>query len=437
MIPTATLPTVVLACLIAGCSPSQQSGASDAPGAPRATERVTPYADALDDAARAVAKAEERARTDPAWIPQEALALAYLDRAQLTGDFADYVASDRALEQAVARAGKPGPCFAAARIHAALHRLQRATAAVADCAGRIQIGAGERAELEGIDADVAFYQGRYDDALRGYRAALALGESVAGLARLSQYYARTGAPFEAAALLDRAERIYHGDSARPLAWIALQRGLLELDAGRWDDALAHYLRAERLMPGWWLAQEHAAEIHALRGDLDSALTRYQDVVRRTGHPEYMDAIARILLEQRQPAAAAEWVNRARAIYREQLKALPEAAAGHAIGHFLAFEPLAADELLAIARQDLAARPGAEARMHLAQAYLRLGRGADAAAALRPVLDSPWRTAKLYALSAQVFAATRDAPAAARAEAQAIALNPRALRMYSTPPAGNS
>src|SRR6185503_1437990 len=112
-------------------------------------------------------------------------------------------------------------------------------------------------------------------------------------------------------------------------------------------------------PGWWLADEHIAEVHALRGDFDDALARYQDIVQRTGAPEYMDAIARILLEQHQPGAAAEWTGRARTIYRERLALLPEAAAGHAIDHFLQFEPLERDELLAIARQDVIARPGAE------------------------------------------------------------------------------
>ena len=433
-----TLPTVALACLIAGCSRSPPSGASDAPSAAPAAP-ATPYADALADSAGAVRSAEERAVADPlGWIPQETLALAYLDRAQLTGSYGDYAAADRALRLAMERAGKPGPCLAAARVHAALHRLRKAAAAVAECAGQIPMGASQRAELEGIAADVAFHEGRYADALRGYRAALQLDESVAGLARLSRYHARTGAPVEAAALLDRAERIYHGPSAWTLAWLALQRGVLALDAGRWDDALAHYLRAARLMPGWWLADEHIAEIHALRGELGVALTRYEDIVARTGAPEYMDAVARILLAQRRPAEAAEWVGRARAIYRQRLEALPEAAAGHAIDHFLQFEPLEGNELLAIARRDLDARPGAEAHMRLAQAYLRLGRAADAANAMAPVLSSPWQTAKLHALAAQVFSARRDSAAAARAEARAIALNPHALRMYSTPPtAGDS
>jgi len=436
--PTAALPTLALATVIAGCSPSPQSGASDRAGTPRAGEPSTRYADAFADATQVVDVAAGRVRADAgSWIAQEALALAYLDRAQLSGSYDDHVAADRALQQALAAGPAPGPCLAAARIHATLHRLRQAAAAVAACESRLGLSSGERAELAGIAADVAFYEGRYDDALRGYRAALQLEESVTGLARLSQYHARTGAPAEAAALLDRAEHIYHGTSARPLAWLALQRGLLALDAGRWDDALAHYVRAQRLMPGWWLADEHAAEVYALRGEFGVALERYEELAQRTANPEYMDALARIFFEQGQPQRAAEWIGRAATAYRQRLRALPQAAAGHAIEHYLQFEP-AGDELLAVARQDFAARPGAEGRIHLAQAYLRLGRAADAAVALKPVLTSPWNTAKLHTVAALVFAATRDGPAAARAEAQAVAMNPHAFRMYAmVPPGGNS
>ncbi len=121
MTSTATLPTVALACVIAGCSPGPQSGASDAPGAPRPGEFATPYDDAVAAATEAVRAAEARAQAEPAaWIPRETLALALLDRAQLTGSYDDYGAADRALQQAVSGARAPGPCLAAARVRSSL-----------------------------------------------------------------------------------------------------------------------------------------------------------------------------------------------------------------------------------------------------------------------------------------------------------------------------
>lgn len=428
---SAWLLAITLAPVVAACSPSPQAGASNAPGAPPPVERSTPYDDALAAATASVQAAQGRAGADgAAWTAHEALALALVDRAQLTGSYDDYAAADRALGRALAGGGKAGPCLAAARIHATLHRLAQAAAAIAACRARSASPTDDRAELEGLAGDIAFYGGRYDEALRDYRQSLALAESLGGLSRLSLYYARTGAPAEAAALLDRAEHLYHGASARPLAWLALQKAQLALDHGRWDDALAQVLRAQRLMPGWWLADEHVAEIQALRGDLAPALAHYEALAQRTGNPEHMDAIARILLEQHRPADAAAWIARARILHRERLRQLPEAAAGHALDHFLRFEPLERDELLALAQRNLAARPGAEAHLWLARVYLRLGQPSQAAAALRPVLGTAWNTAELHAVAALVLAASHDEPAAEQARRTAVAINPQALRMYA-------
>ena len=412
----------------AGCTPSPQAGASNAPGGPAATEPATPYADVLTTASETVRLAQARAAAPGSpWTAHEALALAYLDRAQLTGSYDNYAAADRAVAQARALGGD-GACLAVARVHLTLHRLAQAEAAVAGCERRPQASAAEQAELAGIAGEAAFLRGDYERALRRYRESLRLGESLAGLARLSRYYAALGAPTEAAALLDRAERLYHGPSAQPLAWLALQRGQLALAQGRWDEALAHDLRASRLMPGWWLAEEHVAEIHALRGELGVARQEYEALVERTQAPELMDALARVLLEQRD-SGAAQWIARARDLYRARLAQLPEAAVGHALEHFLRFEPLDGAQLLSLAQRNAAARPGAEPRILLAQALLRLGQARQAADTLAPVLASAWSTAQLHATAAAVFAALRDEAAAERARRQAVAINPHALQMY--------
>ena len=411
---------LALAPVVAGCPPGPQAGA--------ATARVTPYAEALDAASRAVGDAESRA-ADGSWPALDALAAALAERARLTGAHEDYLAADRALRRALG-ASATGPCATAARIHFALHRLDPARQAIAACGGRFGATPAELAELAGIGADVLFQSGRHTLALRGYRESLALAESVAGLARLSRYYAATGAPVEALALLDRAEAIYHGDSALPVAWLALQRGALLLDQGRWDDALAHYLRAQRLVPGWWLAAGHEAEVRLLRGELKPALRLYQALAQDTGHPEFMDATATVLLQLGEAARADEWITRARALHRAHVRDLPEACADAATRHFLQFAPLEAAELRQLAERTFEARPGAEAAILRARAYLRLGQALPAVALVQQALGSGWDTAELHAVAAQAFAAARDAEAARRERERAIAMNPRALHMYA-------
>ena len=141
---------------------------------------------------------------------------------------------------------------------------------------------------------------------------------------------------------------------------------------------------------------------------------------------FLDELSKLLTDA---AGAAQWIARARDLHRARLAQLPEAAAGHALEHFLRFEPLEGAGLLALARANVAARPGAESRILLAQVHLRLGQPRQAADALAPVLATAWNTAHLHATAAAVFAALRDEAAAERARRQAVAINPHALQMY--------
>jgi tetratricopeptide (TPR) repeat protein len=235
---------------------------------------------------------------------------------------------------------------------------------------------------------------------------------------------------EALALMDRAERIDHGDSPHPRAWLALQRGLLALHRGRWDLALAHYQHALRLLPGWWLAREHVAEIHALQGQTELALQEYAAVIGDTGSPEFMDASARLLRERGDAAAAAPWIARARALYEQRLAQLPEATYGHGLDHYLQFG--SPTEALALARRNQALRPNGEASIKLAAALLNAGQPAEALRWLRQTLDSGWRSAELHATAARTAAANGELAEAREQARLAKALNPKSGRQYGLP-----
>ena len=364
----------------------------------------------------------------PAVWPQWAnLAEAQRALAQLTGDYRFYREAEQSLAKAFALAGNGGPYLARARFNVSVHRLDRVQA---DLDRAAREGDPDVTAIVGLRADLAFYRGRYDEALAGYRAALERREDLPGLVRLALWHARMGHASEAAALLDRADAIYHGDSQHPRAFLALQRGLIELDRGRWDRALAHYQHALRLLPGWWLAAEHVAEIHALQGDTDAALREYAAVIADTNSPEYMDAMASLLRERGDAAGAQGWITRARKLYDERLATLPEATYGHGLDHFLLFATPA--EALALARRNHALRPNGDSQIQLADALLQAGAKDEARRIIRSALISGWRTAELHAAAARVFAASGQAAAAARQRALALALNPRAAQQYGLP-----
>jgi hypothetical protein len=377
------------------------------------------------DAAIASGTALSAQRTDDALLPLEITGL-YQERARLTGRYDDF-ARARAVLDAQAR-GRPAPtfCLAQARLHYTLHRLAQATQALDACPASV-----ERTEIAGLRADIAMYSGRYREAEAAYRALLNQSPLPQNYVRLALLKAKTGAPAEAHALLEAAEKRYHGVSATMKAWLKLQRGLVALDRGRLDEALALYRLAGDALPGWWLVDEHVAEVTLLRGDAAAARTLYADIVERTQSPEFMDALAALEHAAGREAEAKRWTERARPLYEQRMAEFPEAAAGHALDHFLA-DTANPGRALALAEANFKVRPYGEAAIGLAKASIIAGKAARAATLLEAQLASGWDTAETHWVLAKALdAAGRRAPAA-QAHAAALLRNPESDRMYAIP-----
>lgn len=373
--------------------------------------------------ATVLARAEAQPR---GWLVLDRAANLYLTRARLSGDYDDYASAEQTLARAFAIAGEgAGPVLTQVRVDFTLHRLARAAEGLARTdAWPLRTPADDRA-IAALRADLAFQQGRYADALPGLEASLAAERSLTSLARLAQYRWKTG-DFEAAETLYReAIALLRGQPGEEAAWLNLMLGLMDLDRGRYADAHAHYRDAAAALPGYWLVDEHIAEILTLQGNTGEALALYDDIIARTDSPEFMDAAAAIHLEAGRNDQAHALIARARAIYEAQLARYPEAAYGHALGHFLEFgdDPL---RTLALAEANHTTRPNAEAKISLASAYLKAGRIDAARATIEEALATPWNTADLHATAAEIFTAAGDPARAAASRARALALNPDAL-----------
>jgi tetratricopeptide (TPR) repeat protein len=347
----------------------------------------------------------------------------HVERARLTGNYDDYAKAAELLATATARSHAASfPCLALAKIHYALHRLHAATAALEACPGSV-----DPAEIGGLSADIAFYSGRYREAEGIYRDLVNQVGTPRQYIRLALLKNKMGSPGEAAALLEAAEARYHGPSATMKAWLKLQRGLIAWDRGRLDEAVALYSLAADELAGWWLVDEHVAEAKRLAGDSAGARTIYESIIRRSGQPEHMDALAQLLRESETPEAATEWIKRADAIYRERLKSFPEASVGHAVDHFLRFgQPT---EALALARRNVELRPYGDAQIALAAALFRAGQAGAAAELIARVEASGWNTAELHAVAAQINAGLGRHAEADAQRARAVAMNPYAMRLH--------
>ena len=318
----------------------------------------------------------------------------------------------------------PSPCLAWARLHYTLHRLKLASAALVTCPSTVEV-----IEVAALQADIALYSGRYREAEDTYRA---LVNDVG----LTPYYVRLGllkkwlgAPGEAAAFLEAAEKRYHGGSSTMLAWLKLQRGLIALDRGRLDEALAMYRLASDALDGWWLIDEHIAEVLLLSGKTAEAKRLYESVIARTGAPEFMDALAAIELSDGNRDNANKLKLKARAIYEQRLIAFPEAAAGHALDHYL--QDVADAKLaLSLAQKNFDTRPYGEAAVALAKAWMQSGKPDRAVPLIETQLAKGWDTAEAYWILGEARQKMGQQREAEQAKAAALRRNPHSEQMYS-------
>ncbi len=387
------------------------------------TRSATTYATHVRELDRWIDGLMARVQAHPdSYLTYESLANAYRNRAQFTGAYIDFQRATECMEHSFAVAGAgTGPYLSRAQLNASLHRYPLIDADLRAASGGYN-DQKKAAAIVALTGSSAFYCGRYDDALEDYRRALELDRSPTNLFALADARASIGDRDGSELLLDEAERLAVDSDVVTRAWLAVQRGVLALDRGRWDEAEQRYRQADSILSGWWMVESRLAELAALRGDSAAAITAYRDLVKRTGKPELMDALSTLLRADGQEADAARWAETARVAYAALLSDHPEAAYGHALDHYLSVD---ADAAMAVdlAERNHQLRPGGEATTKLARAYLKAGRIEDARATIDGLLATPWNTAQAHATAAAVYAAGGDRTRADAQRALARAIDP--------------
>jgi tetratricopeptide (TPR) repeat protein len=371
-----------------------RSGRASAPDAsemrPLITGEAADYGQALrrldlevqTDAADAAARPGE-------WLFEESLARASMARARLTGDYRDFGIAQAAVDRAFSTAPPgTGPHLTAAILAFSLHRLTDAERML-DQITRYAVPppAGDLAEVLGMRGDIALYRGDPAAALRHYREAEALVPGSADF-RMAVYHSHAGRPEEADAALVRVEAALRRPTHRARAEIALLRGIIQLDNRRLQVAHLRFKEADRLFPGHWLIEEHIAEVLSLTRQERQAELILRDVVRRTQHPEYMDALAGLARRHGDQAEALRWSTLAREGWVQRIRLFPEAAYGHGIDHCLDVADAAC--ALDLATRNHQARPYGEAKLKLARALALNGRSAQAEAMIAAAEAAGWR-----------------------------------------------
>lgn len=370
------VPALVIAIAIAALS-------AGAPTVTRHAATPSGYDVALAACGRRVSEAERLARAAPrSWIRRGELASAHLACGRLTGRYTSFAAAERAIDDAFAlTGGRIGPWLVRAELSFTLHRFDAVERdlLVVERDARRRDDQETLAHAMALRGSLALERGRYDEARELLGASREIDPSHGVLARIAHLHVELGEPTIAEDWLDAAEAALPDGADDALAWVHLQRGLIDLERDDSSAALTHYQQADAAFGGWWLVQEHIAEAEAKLGRVPSAIARYRKLVAQTGDPELMDALAELL-----PAdEAQQLIVEARAIFESRLAEFPEATYGHALDHFLEHDPNPT-RAVELAEKNAALRPNDRALTQLAAAYLAADRVAEARTTLTRV-----------------------------------------------------
>ncbi|WDE07139.1 tetratricopeptide repeat protein [Thalassomonas viridans] len=311
----------------------------------------------------------------------------YHRKAVLTGRYQDYRQLEQLLNKMSGQLNHPPALrYARANFNVGMHRLETAAALLDTLPPHIEASTPVRA----LRLDISLQLGRYQQAEAQLQALMADAPGWETLVRLAHYSLNTGKVSRARELYQQAAEMLSAKQMYQYAWVKLQQGLLELEQENYARALEFYQVADRAYSGYWLIEEHIAEVLTLTGKKQQAETMYRELVHKNPNPELKLALAELLHTQDAHNEEAEQLrNEAMAEFNLRQSLYPEAATGHFVERLLTLEQ-AHPALLSSARLNFNTRPNADSKVLLAKSYLKLGKTDQARQLYEQILTTPWR-----------------------------------------------
>lgn len=368
-------------------------------------------------------------RCSLAAVPQDVekgtrLAYRLYHRACLTGIPSDFGSAEAAIDEVAKRAGhQEDLCLLKANLYFKFHRLP-------DVKRALQQAPALRGRPEGkvLQADIDFQEGRYSEARAAYERAIENDRTWDNLARLAHFQFKMGRIAEADDLYLQAEDELTAKEMRSYAWVELQRGVMQLSRGRYDAAQANYRKAQAGYSGYWLIDEHMAELLGAQGQYAEAAALYKHVVARVPKPELQQALGELYQLMEEPDQAEQWHSRALAAY---LRSVEEGSVHywHHLVDFFADVREDGAEAVVWARKDLALRDNFATQAALAWALWRNDQFTEAAAFMDRALASGVVDARLFQSAGQIYLSASQVEKGERLLRQATEINPHLDRFH--------
>ena len=227
-------------------------------------------------------------------------------RAALGGDPAHLSAVGLAIDRAIPLLRNPDDLYLLkANVAFKLHNLAEARSAVLGL--RLVCGSPEGRLIR---ADLDFQHGHLAKARHQYLAALERNRSWSALARLAYLHGKTGDPNGADQLYAEAEEELTAKEMRSFAWLEVQRGFLAFAQGCYSRARVHYKRAAAAYPGYWLVDEHIAELLGADSEYREAAAILERILSIADRADLRQAIGEIYELAAEPAMARRWYDSA-------------------------------------------------------------------------------------------------------------------------------
>lgn len=320
-------------------------------------------------------------------------------RAALTGNFAELEAAETAINAAIGHLKQTSDQYwLKANIDFKFHRL-------AEVKKDLELNPTLKASPQGrvLQADLYFQEGKYNEAKEAYENLIRDDNSWDNLARYAYFKFKMGDIDEANRLYSEAADELTAKQMRHFAWLELQRGLLDLAQGRLDEAEIHYRRADKAYSGYWIVEEHLAELLGAQGKFEEACALYQKIVAKVPRPELYQALGELYEFMGDEKQAQTWYEKAEISYLESVNR----GGVHYYHHLVDFSADRGDTRQAVqwAREDLKLRNNFSTQSALAWALYRDKQVTEETLELiNQSLSSGIKDAHLFSQAAQIFQA---------------------------------
>ncbi len=340
-------------------------------------------------------------------------------RAALTARLPEFARAEQAVDEAFERLGPwPDLCLVKAHLDMKAHRLESANEALRMAPGLAESYAGRV-----VQSDIDLQKGRYAEARAACEGLIAEERSWDNLARLAHWESKFGDLAEAERIFREAEEELTAKEMRGYAWVELQLGLMDLRAGRDAEAEAHYRRADAAYSGYWLVDDHMAELLGTAGRYDEAVGLYERVLEETPRPELQQAFGELFAAMGEDREAERWFDRALDGYLEASKNGAVLYYHHLVDFYSdVYED--GEQAVVWAYKDYGLRRNYGTQGALGWALFRDGQLRDAEHMMDAALATGVRDAHLFAKAARVKTAAGHRVEGEELARQASALNPR-------------